>query len=114
MQAYSNPKRESDPHSLPDIEVFEMTAVEVAETMEDEIYEALKVFPQATMNSKEREKAFDWIIEKYDVTGGFFWWACFPGCLPDGEKNGPFATRKEALEDAQSNNDFENDMEDGE
>lgn len=28
-QAYSNPERESEPHALPDIEVFELTALEV-------------------------------------------------------------------------------------
>ena len=31
---------------------------------------------------------------------GFFWWACFPGCLPDGEPIGPFETESEAIEDA--------------
>ena len=33
---------------------------------------------------------------------GWFWQACFPGCLPDSEPNGPFATRAEALADARS------------
>ena len=31
---------------------------------------------------------------------GWYWWACFPGCLPDGEPVGPFATEAEALADA--------------
>jgi hypothetical protein len=31
---------------------------------------------------------------------GWYWWACFPGCIPDGEPNGPFETSKEAWEDA--------------
>ena len=31
---------------------------------------------------------------------GWYWWACFPGCLPDGEACGPFATEQEAREDA--------------
>ncbi len=31
---------------------------------------------------------------------GWYWWACFPGCLPDGEPSGPFATSRDALEDA--------------
>ncbi len=34
-QAYSDPSRESDPHALPDIEVFELTAHEVAESVTD-------------------------------------------------------------------------------
>lgn len=32
---------------------------------------------------------------------GWYWWACFPGCLPDGEPNGPFDTREAALADAE-------------
>lgn len=32
---------------------------------------------------------------------GFYWWPCFPGCLPDGDERGPFATESEAIEDAQ-------------
>jgi len=32
---------------------------------------------------------------------GWYWWACFPGCLPDGEPIGPFETSREAWEDAQ-------------
>lgn len=35
-----------------------------------------------------------------DSLAGWYWWACFPGCLPDGEPVGPFATEAEALADA--------------
>jgi hypothetical protein len=36
------------------------------------------------------------------LTGpGWYWWACFPGCMPDGEPSGPFATEAEAIADAQ-------------
>ncbi len=31
---------------------------------------------------------------------GWYWWACFPGCLPDGEPNGPFETAEQAYNDA--------------
>lgn len=31
---------------------------------------------------------------------GWYWWACFPGCMPDGEPSGPFATSRDALQDA--------------
>lgn len=31
---------------------------------------------------------------------GWYWWACFPGCLPDGEPNGPFGSAEEAMKDA--------------
>jgi hypothetical protein len=42
MQAYSDPKRESLLYSLPDIEVFELTAVEAAEQEEELIWEYSK------------------------------------------------------------------------
>lgn len=31
---------------------------------------------------------------------GFYWQACFPGCLPDGDPVGPFTSYAAALEDA--------------
>lgn len=35
-----------------------------------------------------------------DVSAGWYWHACFPGCMPDGEPSGPFASSRQALEDA--------------
>ena len=32
---------------------------------------------------------------------GWYWWSCFPGCLPDGEPSGPFDIEQEAVNDAQ-------------
>jgi hypothetical protein len=34
------------------------------------------------------------------VKPGWYWWACFPGCMPDGEPMGPFADSRQALQDA--------------
>ena len=31
---------------------------------------------------------------------GWYWWACFSGCLPDGEPSGPFSTSYRAYADA--------------
>lgn len=69
MRYYSNPKRESDPHSLPDIEVFHEDIL----NDEDQVCET-----------------------------GWYWWPCLPGCLPDSEPHGPFATELEALTDARN------------
>ena len=33
-------------------------------------------------------------------TGKWYWWACFPGCLPDGEPIGPFDSEQHATTDA--------------
>lgn len=35
-------------------------------------------------------------------SAGWYWWACFPGCLPDSDPIGPFDTESEAVQDAQS------------
>jgi len=32
---------------------------------------------------------------------GWFWWSCFPGCLPDSGAIGPFSTASEAIANAQ-------------
>ena len=34
------------------------------------------------------------------LDSGWYWWAAFPGCLPDGDPSGPFATSRDAREDA--------------
>ena len=31
---------------------------------------------------------------------GFYWWPCFPGCLPDGDPIGPFESEQDAIKDA--------------
>lgn len=77
MQAYFDPKREADPYSLPDCEVF------YAE--EGELWSGQPEIGE----------------ENSPNLAGWYWWACFPGCLPNGEPEGPFATAAEALADAQ-------------
>ena len=71
---------------------------------EDLTWEYLKKpqFRLATMNGRAREMMFEAMIHDNDITGGWFWHACFPGCLPDGCANGPFPSHAEALADAQS------------
>lgn len=34
------------------------------------------------------------------VKPGWYWWSCYPGCLPDSEPSGPFAYSQQAHEDA--------------
>ena len=110
-QEYSNPKRESEPTALPDLEVFQLTSAEQVELDEELMWQAMKRFPLATMNSREREKAIEWAIKESGATGGYFWWSCFPGCLPDSPAIGPFKTYKEALADARESCDLGDDDE---
>ncbi len=80
-QAYSDPKREKDPHALPDLEVWYHDCTDSKEPCE--------------MCDPEDPTA------EYECSGiGWYWQSCLPGCLPDGEPNGPFATEEEALADA--------------
>ena len=71
-QAYSDPSRETDPHALPDVEVFYVS---------------------------DQLKGDDPSWCEFD--NGWYYWFCFPGCLPDGDPVGPFDTEAQALADAQ-------------
>jgi hypothetical protein len=75
-QVYSDPKRESDPYALPDVEVFYYTAGQHG-------------MPRNALDEPD------------PADSGWYWWACFPGCLPDGDPQGPYATEAEATEAAQ-------------
>lgn len=74
MQAYSDPRRENDPYALPNVEVFYHDGTD---TLESDAPDA-EPLPE-----------------------GWYWWPCFPGCMPDGAPEGPFASEAEALADAQ-------------
>jgi len=90
---------------LAGIEIFEVTADDfvaaesgtwqadrLAETVKDKLtgdYDQAEVDPATEEAAKE--------------LAGFYWWSCQPGCLPDGEANGPFETAEEAEEDVLSN-----------
>ena len=102
MQIYSDPSRETDPHALPDIEVFQLTSEEAAGLDEDAAYEASKEFPLMHVNSRDHSRAVEWIIEEYGDNAGWYWWSCFPGCLPDSAPLGPFETQQEAVDDSQA------------
>lgn len=103
-QAYSDPKRESSPYALPDLEIWY-----------DDVYEY-------TCNAPGCGGSVYEIPEPQDTDGAicpscgkqgpgygtlvrtgrreWFYWACFPGCMPDSDPMGPFATKAEALSDA--------------
>lgn len=88
-QHYSNPKRADDPHALPDIETF---------------YHEHAKRELCMLNAGRKAELYGECItdDEGDCLGsGWYWWACFPGCLPDGEPNGPFDSKEQALADAQ-------------
>ena len=104
-QFYSDPSRQDDAYALPDAEVFQLNAYEVAQMDEDLIHEYMKrpAFRLAVMNSAVREKMLSAMIQEEGIEGGWFYWYCFPGCMPEGDPIGPFATAKLAVEDCRLN-----------
>jgi hypothetical protein len=88
-QHYSNPKRAGDPQALPDIETFY-----VAHDRNDWVGVFAGSRPADDIGQSELEP-------------GWYYWHCFPGCLPDSEPNGPYETEQEAIEAAQEDSDDE-------
>lgn len=41
-------------------------------------------------------------FEIFWTVNGWYWWACFPGCMPDSDPNGPFNTSRQAFLDARN------------
>ena len=78
-QIYSDPSLESESYSLPNVEVFY----------------ADYFLPTVDNLSEEQQR------KPGSESIGWYWWACFPGCLPDGDATGPFKTEAEAIADAQ-------------
>jgi hypothetical protein len=107
MHFYANSARANSSHALPDVKVFRLTTQEVAAQDDDLIHEYGKrsEFRLYTMDSRVRESMINAMVEEESITGGWCWWLCLPGYLPESSAFGPFDTRAEALADAQENAD---------
>ena len=86
MQIYSDSSRESETFALPNVEVWH---VPPGDHRTRRLY-----FETSAMRDVYGESI-------HGMQSGWYWWACFPGCLPDSEAIGPFATEAEAVADAQ-------------
>ena len=71
-QVYTDPSRESDRWSLPDAETFYVSAREARDYRKED--------PDTSYTGP-----------------GWYVWACFPGCMPDSDPFGPYATEAEAV-----------------
>lgn len=86
-QVYSNPQREAEEYALPDCEVFfhqhakrELCALNAG-------YKA-ELYGECVLD------------EEGDCLGtGWYYWSCFPGCLPGGDPFGPYDTQEIAIAD---------------
>jgi hypothetical protein len=90
MQAYSNPKRQQDPYSLPDVEIFWVVKGEWGYTPDGDRCD------MTSPCSRCRDGCTP-------CAEGYYWWYCFPGCLPDSEPHGAFPTEELALADMREN-----------
>lgn len=100
---YLNPERESDAYSLPDFEVFECTSSEAPELADADVWwEAGRLFPLCHMNSRERQKALEWIASEYGFTGGWYYAYGQIGCLWDSPAYGPYESCEAAIEAARN------------
>lgn len=79
---YSDPEREEETYALPDIEVF---YVDDLGRVDGEPF----VLPHGPGDEAEG------LAEE-----GYYYWYCFPGCMPDSEPIGPFLSVEDAIKDA--------------
>ena len=88
MMIYSDTERETMEHALPDVEVF---------------YHEHAKRELCALNAGNKAALYGECIidEEGDCRGtGYYWWSCFPGCLPDSEPLGPFDTEEDAIADS--------------
>ena len=99
---YANEADATSPYTLPNIWVAQLTADEVAESMEEELWEWSRkpAYRLANMNRQVRERMIENMVEELGITGGWAWCYCLPGCLPDSSWSATFATYDEAVADA--------------
>lgn len=73
--------------------------LDVSEGIKEEYgsFETFFVSPMiASYNSMNSDHGDEFTIYE----SGWYWWSCFPGCLPDSEAYGPFDTEDDAIKDA--------------
>jgi hypothetical protein len=88
---YSDPERRDDPYSLPDVEVFYRTETAIK----------ADALLNGTLDANN-----PWCDGDGEPLGeGWYFWFCFPGCLPDSDPRGPYQSETAALEAARA--DFE-------
>lgn len=78
---------------------YHQFTLDMQEGIENEFgsFEVFYVSPMlAYYNCQNADHGDEFTIYEF----GWYWWACFPGCLPDSEAYGPFDTEADAIKDA--------------
>lgn len=92
-RAYSHPERADDRWSLPDVEIFYMSATDFMQAdegtwMDELMKENTDRYADDPTDNRE-------IAEEF---AGWYYWYYLPGCLPDSDPVGPFKTEQKAYE----------------
>tara|TARA_Y100000310_G_scaffold315023_1_gene365106 strand:- start:154 stop:474 length:321 start_codon:yes stop_codon:yes gene_type:complete len=99
-QAYSDPSRETDQHALSDIEVFHASPSEFT-CAQPGTWQAAIMESFGAEAGNDNISAREHFSRSANAASGYYWWSCFPGCLPDSDPIGPFETLADAIADAQ-------------
>ena len=106
-QHYSDPERATDPYGLPDVEVWEDFITIIRSRCGEFEVPRESEWSRGFCPSCDHATCVNALtfedsgIEHTKRTGWFFWY-CLPGCLPDSEPRGPYATEQEAIDAAQA------------
>ena len=105
---YSRPSRESEPTALPDLEVWRDRIANVSCSCGE--YDVPARYAEDGMGCPS-ECGRTIAVDAIEPTKrfGWFYWFCFPGCLPEGDARGPFETEDAALADARDGIEDEDD-----
>ena len=74
--------------------------VDVEAFMGDEEPEGIPAGMEVFYRTAAENEADEWVDDEGEAYGeGWYYWACFPGCMPDSAPFGPYATEEEAIAD---------------
>lgn len=94
-QHYSDASREDEPHALPDAETFYDDGHELYDACPECAGPLTTVMAGTRAEGQSCAKCgLSWSTA--DRVGWYYIY-CFPGCLPDGEPEGPYNTEAEAI-----------------
>lgn len=97
-QHYRQPNRAEDPYSLPDVETFRARYGDCPFCTSTVIEDGTGQFHCNECQDGRRAQG----VTPADILTGWFFWSCFPGCLPDSDPSGPYTTEAQATQAAQN------------
>jgi hypothetical protein len=101
-QHYSNPDREDETYALPDVETFTARYGDCPFCTSTVIEDGSGQFHCEECRDGRKGQG----VVPEDIKTGWFYWYCFPGCLPEGDPIGPFETEDAAIGDMRERQDY--------